>query len=211
MGILRPYSFLSKVFIERQANHLLHQMEATPFAPSWPFETALVADFLDLGVVWDRIPPDEIGEVAARILPTQRMIEINETLLDISQGYIESTTAHEIGHWMLHINQDALDSDIEVDDEPFVCRSTSNDVKVVESVEWQAQQFASCLLMPRWILDQKFNHRSFTNWSHLYEVKDELGVTISYLLHRLKDLNWITVDQKTRKIYRGNLRAHHSG
>lgn len=212
MGILRPYEFYPKHFIERQANRLLHQMEATPFAPVWPFDAASVADFLDLGVVWEVIPPDQGGAIAARILPTQRMIEINEAILQLKldPGFIESTLAHEVGHWILHIDQDAVEAETcDEAEEPFVCRGTTDETKVA-SMEWQAQYFASCLLMPRWVLDQKFSNRSFTNWSHLYEVKTELGVTISNLLHRLRDLGWVSRDQKTRKLGQGQLRANRS-
>ncbi len=217
MSILKPYRFYPKESIERRANQILQQMQATPnFAPQWPFEASLVADFLDLGVVWDSIPADEAGEIAARILPTERMIEINEEILEKPQGFIESTIAHEIGHWVLHINQDAVDGvvqQLELDlgeyrtspkgsEEPFVCRGASDDSKIA-SIEWQAQYFASCLLMPRHILEQKQQGRDLTKWSHLYEMRDELGVSISNLTNRLQDLGWITIPKGGRKIYRG--------
>ncbi|MGF1494141.1 MAG: ImmA/IrrE family metallo-endopeptidase [Microcoleaceae cyanobacterium] len=168
MGILRPYTHYSKAFIERQANVLLQQMESTPFAPTWPLESASVADFLDLGVVWDCIPPDGAGDIAARILPTQRMIEINETILDMSQGFIESTLSHEIGHWVLHIDGDAVDAeDLEDEDEPFVCRGATDEGQLAyefASTEWQAQHFAACLLMPQFVLQQKLRWRRSDRW-----------------------------------------------
>jgi Zn-dependent peptidase ImmA (M78 family) len=179
----------------------------------------LVADFFDLGVVWERIPADEQGAIAARILPLQRCIEINEEILDKPQGFQESTLAHEIGHWVLHINHEAatetgdrLLTDLTpATDEPFVCRG-SRDVSsplshasVLESMEWQAQYFAGCLLMPRRILEEKRQGRDLTYWSHLYEMREELGVSISNLVNRLQDLEWIYLDKKTRKreIYPG--------
>ncbi|MGB3533282.1 MAG: ImmA/IrrE family metallo-endopeptidase [Microcoleaceae cyanobacterium] len=217
MSILRPYRYYPKESIERRANLLLRQMQATQnFAPQWPFEASSVADFLDLGVVWDTIAPDEEGEIAARILPTQRLIEINEEILEKPQGFIESTIAHEIGHWILHINQDEADGvsqQLELNlgsygttegEIPFVCRATSDDSKIA-SIEWQAQYFASCLLMPRDILLQKQRGRDLTRWSSLYEMRDELGVSISNLTHRLQELGWITIPRGTRKIYRGQM------
>jgi Zn-dependent peptidase ImmA (M78 family) len=215
LSILRPYRYYPKESIERRANQLLQQMQATPnFVPQWPFEASSVADFLDLGVVWDTIPADEYGEIAARILPTQRLIEINEEILEKPQGFIESTIAHEIGHWVLHINQDEADGvhqQLELNlgnygtteaEKPFVCRASSDDSKIA-SIEWQAQYFASCLLMPRDILLQKQRGRDLTRWSNLYEMRDELGVSISNLTHRLQELGWITIPRGTRKIYRG--------
>lgn len=214
MSLFKPYRFYSKAEIERRANDLLRRMDLTPnFTPKWPFEASLVADFLDLGVVWDCIPPDEEGAIAARILPSLRQIEINEDILNLPQGFQESTIAHEIGHWVLHINHDEVDGvakqlelglNIELGEpvEPFVCRGSSN-LSKIESIEWQAQYFATCLLMPHSILQEKREGRDLTRWSDLYAIAEELGVTISNLKHRLKDLGWIHVPKGTRKIYLG--------
>ncbi|WP_341733475.1 ImmA/IrrE family metallo-endopeptidase [Microcoleus sp. EPA2] len=217
MSIFKPYCFYPKESIEGLANDILMQMQKTRnFAPRWPFEATMVADFLDLGVVWDWIEPDEEGAIAARILPQQRLIEINEQILAKPSGFIESTIAHEIGHWVLHINQDAADGDVEplelnLDnggnraqdvEEPFVCRGASADTKIA-SIEWQAQYFASCLLMPRGILEDKRQGRDLTKWSHLYKMRDELGVSISNLTNRLQEFGWIYIPKGTREIYAG--------
>ncbi|MEL7034284.1 MAG: ImmA/IrrE family metallo-endopeptidase [Cyanobacteria bacterium J06592_8] len=217
MSILKPYRYYPKEVIEREANDILLRMKTqSNFVPQWPFESSLVADFLDLGVVWDVIPPDEEGEIAARILPTERTIEINEKILEKPQGFIESTIAHEIGHWVLHINQAEVDGEVKQlelplgeygktttdSDEPFVCRGSAYNSKI-NSIEWQAQYFASCLLMPRQILEDKRQRLDLTKWTDLYKLRDELGVTISNLTRRLQDIGWITIPKGTRKIYRG--------
>ena len=216
MSILKPYRFYPKESIERKANEILWQMQSTGnFAPKWPLEPSLVADFLDLGVVWDKIEPDEGGAIAARILPTERLIEIDEDILDKPEGFQESTLAHEIGHWVLHVNQDEADGivkQLELDlgnfgdrqksQEPFVCRGPNG--SKIESIEWQAQYFASCLLMPRQILQEKIKGKDLMKWSHLYKLKDELGVTISNLTHRLQDLGWILIPKGSRTIYLGS-------
>ena len=208
MSILKPYRFYRRESIERRANEILRRMQATPnFTPEWPFEASLVADFLDLGVVWDCIVPDEQGAIAARILPTERLIEINEEIQEKPKGFIESTIAHEIGHWVLHIDHDqlesgALETSENLLDEPFVCRATIEDARLA-SIEWQAQYFASCLLMPRPILEAKRVGRDLTNWQHLYTIKDELGVSISNLTNRLQELGWISIPKGERTIYPG--------
>lgn len=212
MSIFKPYRFYSKSAIEYEAGHLLRKMarRGCQFAPSWPFDATLVADFLDLGVVWEHIPPDKYGAIAARILPWQRLIEINEDILDKPQGFQESTLAHEIGHWVLHINQDVADgvifprekTDNTNHNDPFFCRGNSSS-RELESIEWQAQYFAGCLLMPRHILLAKAHQLDLTRWRHLYELKDELGVSISNLVKRLQDLGWIYVAQGSRQIYPG--------
>ncbi len=217
MSIFKPYCFYPKESIERLANDILMQMQKTQkFAPKWPFEATTVADFLDLGVVWDYIEPDSEGAIAARILPQQRLIEINELILEKPPGFIESTIAHEIGHWVLHVNQDEADgavkqmqlnldnaektaSDVE---EPFVCRGAIANTKIA-SIEWQAQYFASCLLMPRGVLEDKRQGRDLTKWSNLYKIRDELGVSISNLTNRLQEFDWIYIPKGTREIYAG--------
>ncbi len=203
MNLLKPYRFHSKIFIERQADRILEQMQKTvQFTPCWPFDSSLVADFLDLGIVWDIIKPDEQGAIAARILPRERLIEINEDILDKPQGFIESTLAHEIGHWVLHVNHDAQLSTPTDTEASFVCR-TESPITQMASIEWQAQYFASCLLMPRYILEEKRQRRDLTKWSHLYELRQELGVSISNLVCRLQDLGWIQIRPGERTIYPG--------
>lgn len=185
-------------------------MESNPkYAPTWPLDASRVADYLDLAVVWDRIPADDEGLIAARILPLERLIEINEDILELPEGFEASTIAHEIGHWVLHINPDEVDmflkrraQGIELTAQPFLCRSASSQNRT-KSIEWQAQYFASCLLMPRHILEQKRQSRDLTNWHDLYAMKNELGVTISNLTHRLKDLGWIHIPPGSRHIYLG--------
>ena len=58
--------------------------------------------------------------------------------------------------------------------------------------------------MPRHVLEQKIRGKDLTKWSHLYQLKDELGVTISNLTHRLQDLGWIFIPKKSRIIYLGS-------
>lgn len=207
MDIFKPYRFYPKELIETRANDLLLAMESSPkFSPQWPFEASIVADFLDLGVVWDQIPPDEQGGIAARILPTERLIEINEDILSKPPGFIESTITHEIGHWILHINQSEIDKlspsfPLQLfPSEPFICRNSPEHDKIM-AIEWQAQYFARCLLMPRTILTEKREGKQLNKWSHLYQMRDELGVSISNLLVRLQELGWIFIPPGSRNIF----------
>lgn len=89
--------------------------------------------------------------------------------------------------------------DIETTVEPFLCRS----VNTQQGIEWQAQYFAGCLLMPLSKLEEVQRGRDLTNWRHLYAVKDELGVTISNLKNRLQDLGWIYIPKNSKQIYPG--------
>lgn len=207
MNVIKQYRFIPNHEIERSANDILGLMQQTRnYTLKWPLDASRVAEFLGLDVVWDRIPPDEQGSIAARILPLERLIEINEDILELPEGFEASTVAHEIGHWVLHINPEQvnkfltqLEQGFETTLEPFLCRS----IKSQQGIEWQAQYFASCLMMPQSKLEESQKGRNLTNWHHLYAMRDELGVTISNLTNRLKSLNWIILSSNSKQIYLG--------
>ncbi len=77
------------------------------------------------------------------------------------------------------------------------CRSGED----LKGIEWQAQYFAGCLLMPQYILAELKKGRDLSKWHHLYKMAEELGVTISNLTHRLQDLGWIQLGDRSRQIY----------
>jgi Zn-dependent peptidase ImmA (M78 family) len=219
LSVIKPEQQYRKKEIERRANDLLNQMQAKPnYAGNGRrIDASRVADFLDIGVVWESLPSDEQGQIAAMILPLQREIVINKDIDELREGYGQSTIAHEIGHWLLHINQDEVEKfvdrierGIEVILPPFLCRTVGEQpYKSITNPqrdwrEWQAQYLASCLLMPVDILKQAQKPRNLTNWSHLYAMSDELGVTISNLTNRLKGLDWIRIPGNSKQIYLGN-------
>jgi Zn-dependent peptidase ImmA (M78 family) len=210
MNIFKPYRFISPLEIEGKALHILQQMEKNPhFKPKMPLDASRVAEFLGLDVVWDSIEADAQGKIAARILPLEKLIEINEDIRELKEGYGESTIAHEVGHWVLHINQDEVNrtlrimhKGINIKVPPLLCRSEEQ----LEGIEWQAQYFASCLLMPQFLLIDRVKNVDLTQWKNLYDIGEYFGVTISNLTHRLKSLGWIDIDQQTRQItYRKSL------
>ncbi len=208
MSIIKPYRYIPDIEIEARANEILRRMQETPkFIPKWPLDATRVAEFLGLDVVWDRIPPDAEGQIAARILPLEHLIEINENILELPKGFEESTVAHELGHWELHIDQktagkfeERIKQGNEIDMQPFLCRAVSGQL---QKMERQAQSFASYLLMPRYILEQMVAEHDLTKWSHLYAMQKDLGVTISNLTTRLKQLNWIIICPGDKTIYLG--------
>ena len=203
MSVFRPFRFISKLEIEACALDIWLQMERSRYLqPQLPLDASVIAEFLDLDLVWDAIPDDEEGAIAARILPLEKLIEINENIPQLRGGFGESTIAHEIGHWILHIDVEKVESyirlqrkGVDVKVKPFLCRSSN-----LARIEWQAQYFAGCLLMPQHILKQLKQGKDLTKWQHLYQIAGELGVTISNLTTRLQDLGWISLDANTRKI-----------
>jgi hypothetical protein len=207
VNVFRPFRYISKLEIEAAALEVLMSMEARSQAlPKWPLDSSTVAEFLGLDIVWDAIPNDEQGQIAARILPLEKLIEINEDIPQLQGGFGESTIAHEIGHWVLHIDVEEVERQIRLQAkgvnlsiEPLLCR-TVNDI---DGIEWQAQYFAGCLLMPQYILTQVTKDKQLDKWQHLYQIAANLGVTISNLIHRLQDLGWIYLPPNSKTIYLG--------
>nr|WP_319420281.1 ImmA/IrrE family metallo-endopeptidase [Pleurocapsa sp. FMAR1] len=203
VSVFRPFRFISKIDIEAAALDVWLQMEKAKNKPQLPVDASIIAEFLDLDLVWDQIADDEQGTIAARILPLEKLIEINEDLPQLKGGFGESTIAHEIGHWVLHIDTEKIDSysrlkqkGVDVKVKPFICRNGDS----LARIEWQAQYFAGCLLMPQHILTELKQSKDLTKWQHLYRMAEQLGVTISNLTTRLQDLGWISLDADTRKI-----------
>lgn len=205
MSVFRPFRFIPKLEIEAAALGVWLQMEESQCQPELPVDASIIAEFLNLDIVWDTIPQDEQGIIAARILPLEKLIEINDDIPQLRGGFGESTIAHEIGHWVLHIDTEKVESylrlkqkGVDVRVKPFLCRSSED---AIARIEWQAQYFAGCLLMPQHILTRLKQDKDLTRWPDLYKMTEELGVTISNLTTRLQDLGWIYLDKETRKIY----------
>jgi hypothetical protein len=81
---LKQYRFYEKAEIEATANRILRLMrEKQNRSLKWPLDASLIAEFLGLDVVWDSIPPDDQGLIAARILPLNKLIEINTDISEL--------------------------------------------------------------------------------------------------------------------------------
>jgi len=205
LKLVKSFRYLSKSEIAGTATRILREMAHTShYVPQWPLDATRVAEYLGLDIVWDTISPDEQGVIAARILPLERLIEINDALPILRGGFGESTIAHEVGHWVLHINQRAVDQycrlqrqGIQIKVDSLLCRNREQR----KGIEWQAQYFATCLLMPEAKMKEVCQGRDLTHWRNLYTISEELGVTISNLIHRLRDLGWIELDRASKELY----------
>ncbi|MEN9520612.1 MAG: hypothetical protein RLZZ381_3200, partial [Cyanobacteriota bacterium] len=56
MSVFRPYRFISKLEIEAYALDIWLQMSRAHKQLQLPIDASLIAEFLDLDLVWDTIP-----------------------------------------------------------------------------------------------------------------------------------------------------------
>jgi hypothetical protein len=158
--------YLHEEQIERDAAALLAeyaQARGVDVAPPVPVED-IVEKYLKLGVEFDDMhrlinhPRSGLGldpDILGAIWFDDRRIVIDESLdpeeNPSKEGRYRFTLAHEGGgHWRLHRHLFAKDpAQVSLFNEPappsVVCRSS----QAKEPVEWQADFYASCLLMPR--------------------------------------------------------------
>jgi hypothetical protein len=159
-----PYLYEEQ--IERDAAALLAeyaQARSVVIAPPIPIED-IVEKHLKLGIEFDDMhrllnhPRSGLGldpDILGAIWFDDRRIVIDESLdpeeNPSKEGRYRFTLAHEGGgHWRLHRHLFAKDpAQVSLFNEPappsVVCRSS----QAKEPVEWQADFYASCLLMPR--------------------------------------------------------------
>jgi hypothetical protein len=221
LNIIKPFAWTKKEDIENKANEVLLEVQShSKRSLSGRIDPSRIADFFDLGIVWEKIPSDGGGTIAARIFPAQKLIEINEDLprLKESRGFESFTIAHEIGHWVLHINQDEADGitqqqelnlEFSKENHPFLCRSLNGVTS--SNIEWQADYFAGSLLMPRHLLEETRKGRNLQNLSHLQAMTDELGVSLTALKVRLQQIGWIYIPKNSRQIYLGKAPLNNQG
>jgi len=163
MAIRVPY--LHEEQIERDAAALLADYERSrgeKILRVVPIED-IVEKHLKLGIEFDdmhkrlRVPRSGLGldpDILGAMFFNERSIVIDESLDPVEssnkEGRYRFTLAHEGGHWRLHRHLLAKDpAQVSLFNEPappsVVCRSS----QAKEPAEWQADFYASCLLMPR--------------------------------------------------------------
>jgi Zn-dependent peptidase ImmA (M78 family) len=182
--------FLSKDRLESLANALLDQFEQEiePL-PAPPVPVEKIADFLlDLNLEWLEIDDTDDEPILAYLLPGARTIRLNERRLAHFEQYpgsYEFTLAHEIGHYQLHLQGGSAASD-----EPYLYRFRRSGP---DRREWQAEQFASYLLLPARLLWPALAEINPQHWPDLYQLRDRFQVSISALCIRLEALGVLVV------------------
>jgi hypothetical protein len=165
-------SYMPERKIETDAEALLDEFaEATGTALTAPVPIDdIVEKHLKLGIEFDDLhrrfgAPNSVlaqgPDIIGAIFLSQRRIVVDEFLdpdADPSkEGRYRFTVAHEVGHWRLHRRLMGKDiGNVPAEDSPqtmVICRSSEAKARV----ELQADIFASCLLMPRRLVQAAWN------------------------------------------------------
>jgi hypothetical protein len=130
------------------------QQHVAVTAPPIPIDE-IVAVYLQLSVFYKDLKKEfGVDDVLGALWVNKRQVDIDLGLVPEDNpsmlGRYHFTLAHEAGHWRLHrhlfqkkANQLRLLPD-GVERPEYICRSSDT-----ASIEYQANRFASCLLMPR--------------------------------------------------------------
>jgi Zn-dependent peptidase ImmA (M78 family) len=155
--------YLTEDEIEKDAKLLLAEYEDTigepiklpvPVDEITTYHLALRLGFDDLHKTLNRPMLRSQPDILGAIFVEKELVLIDQHLNPKHNpsmlGRYRFSVAHEIGHWRLHRSYFASDANqtlpFETSTEPTViCRASEEH----EPIEWQANFFASCLLMPR--------------------------------------------------------------
>lgn len=172
--------FLKPEFIESEALGLLYEYEknidpisAPPVPVAEIFESHLgfSLQFSDLRKKYGD------DKVLAEIYILSKKVIVDESLEPEehpqAEGRFNFTLAHEIGHWILHRHNVIAVADIPdlfgVTPPPVICRDFSK-----EPHEWQADEFAAYLLMPKEFVLEEWKRISPEGSRNVYaEVQDK--------------------------------------
>jgi len=167
--------WLVKEKIAKAASGLIADYEAVagyPVAPPVPVEDiierslGLTLSFEDLETILG-----SKGVLGATYVGA-RLICINERLLEQGpEGRLIFTCAHEVGHWVLHRRYAQAAMRQASNGDVIVCR-TGN---ARERIEWQADYFAGCLLMPQKDVVSAFHEAFARDALVLHNMKSAIG------------------------------------
>jgi hypothetical protein len=178
--------------------NLYQRQIGSPLCP--PIQADLAAESIGLNILWEEIPEEPNTTVCAEIRPDERLIVVNEhrrQLLEGNPGLYNTTVAHELGHWWLHVDHAALDHE----ELPGYIRSSAPPRRPDgrdRRDERNAHEFMGYLLMPCSLLLPRAKSMNLQAWSPLYRLRDEFDVTITAVRVRLEQLGLTYVDSRGR-------------
>ena len=140
------YPWISKEKIALKALDLIEKFQTLAeyeVKPPIPVED-IIERYLGLRLLYDDLTKVFGRDVLGAVYVESKAICINERLFESSsEGRLVFTIAHEVEHWVLH--RKYIEAQ-EKDGSRQIIVSKKGNSK--ETIEWQADYFASCLLMP---------------------------------------------------------------
>ncbi len=192
--------FFTPQELERRANLVLQKHAAKSTGSlSIPIPVERIAEHtLNLELLWDVILEPEDRSVLAKLIASKRRIVFNEThrdLLTETPGLYNTSLGHEVGHWILHVDEGAVDT------LPLPGFETSGELVVYHDSRWNeenAARFMSYLLMPREFLTPIIQNldQSLQDWQTVYRLREKFDVTISAMRIRLERLGLLHMDEE---------------
>lgn len=193
--------YLTSKHIEGAANSLISQYEQRYGSICAPVNVERIAEnIIDLVLEWNKIPEDPCEVIFAGLNPMQKKIIFNERRrksFDDYAGLYNTVLAHEIGHWVLHI--DAVDLGLQpvLLETQLITRFVYRSTGPTKPIEWQAHEFMGYLLLPHKLLRNHIETGASYDWDSLYYLRDKFDVTISALVMRLRRMGLIYIEDKT--------------
>lgn len=183
--------------LEELAGGLLNiyrRQNGSPLRP--PIWADLVAESVGLDILWEEISEPPETTILAEVRPGKRLIVLNERrrgALESTPGLYNTTVAHELAHWWLHVDHPALDHDelpgyIHSSAPP--CQPDGRDRRD----ERNAGEFMGYLLMPASLLLPRIRGLNLQRWPTLYRLSKDFGVTITAMKIRLEKLGLTYID-----------------
>lgn len=127
-------------------------------------------------------------------LTAQRVVFLNEAerpTFDHVGGLLRFTIAHEIGHCVLHLDQDvATPAQTDV-----VCREGERGRR-----EREANFYAAALLMPVPLLEAHLGDSKAISWQTVFRLRARFDVSISAMRHRLSQLGYAVPADSARQV-----------
>ena len=196
--------YISDAEIEASAMHILQrygQQRHLILVPPVPIEE-IIEYTIDMPLIWDAIPDHEgmpvLAKLEARGQPRPEiaiiMNEDKQVFFAQHEGVEQFSQAHELGHYVLHIDHAKLHTLLLLDaaeQSTVLCRADGG--KQRDRKEWQAERFAAYLLMPQDLVQSACAGIDLCRWPSLYQLKERFHVTISALTRRLTELRLITI------------------
>jgi Zn-dependent peptidase ImmA (M78 family) len=203
---LSKTSYLSKATIEDKALYLIethYQKEIKSIQGSIDIES-IVEKTLGYEFVFDDLSkrfnaPNILGAING----DERVVYIDEALAEDSkqEGRFRYTIAHEIGHAVIHVLKpsDGVQLTLLGMDKPTSIFCREQDFQVSEKlnpIEFQANYFASCLLMPRYhVLEaikqfyrsKEIQRYAFNMLDAVPELAKQFGVSRQAMQYRVEE------------------------